>query len=179
MQARSSRHVPRTRELPEDRLAQHRHATSLATPGVSPAWPPGPWFPKRQTVGRVLSLGTAMGWSEHERHLGRELEEARLPGTAPGAREEAGLAVRKAPRGSASPPRPLTRAFCPPSLAACLGRSGDQGTTNASPGTPGKEEGQRLVSSDTREQGQPGRALSQPGNQGRPPPRMLFPGQEG
>lgn len=130
-------------------------------------------------MGRVLSLGTAMGWSEHERHLGRELEEARLPGTAPGAREEAGLAVRKAPRGSASPPRPLTRAFCPPSLAACLGRSGDQGTTNASPGTPGKEEGQRLVSSDTREQGQPGRALSQPGNQGRPPPRMLFPGQEG
>lgn len=38
-------------------------------------------------------FGMAMRWSEHERHLGRELEEAGLPGTAPGGREEEGLTV--------------------------------------------------------------------------------------
>lgn len=90
----------------------------------------------------------AMGWSDHECPLGRRLEEAGLPGTAPGGREEEEATVWGRP--SRQPALGLSLSFIrsvdlqgQPSL----GHAGDPRTASASPGTLGKGKGQGLVSS--------------------------------
>lgn len=111
-------------------------------------------------------MGMAMGWSECERHLGRELEETGLPATAQEDGRTGGggsHCLRKAPRASDSPVHAFLLQTLPDSCpGTCWGPSDRRHIPRDTWGGKGPEGGSAVT---------PGcRGASQPGSPGEAPP---------